>query len=238
MDTTARPLFALYIVWHPLYTNGSQIADLLRRRFGGDRYQNIAGDPGMSVLYRSEAVPDELVPLPIDWDEADTTAVVVLADTALAGDEAWAGYVRDLAQSAQAEGLHTRLFPVMMEPEGHELRLNEQALHWDRWEQSDAEREQRLVRDLTYEFCRMLRPRLTRLRHPEATETSLADYLEKVQVFISHSKHDDDGEPVAQSIRDWLHANSALSSFFDIYDIPAGLSRSERCSCISAPVPS
>ena len=178
----------------------------------------------MSVLYRSATVLDELVPLPIDWDEADTTAVVVLADTALAEDMAWVSYVRDLAQSAQAEGLHTRLFPVMMEPEGHELRLDEQALHWDRWEQSDAEREQRLVRDLTYEFCRMLRPRLTRLRHPEATETSLADYLEKVQVFISHSKHDDDGEPVAQSIRDWLHANSALSSFFDIYDIPAGLS--------------
>ena len=198
---------------------------MLRRRFGGDRYQNIAGDLGVSVLYRSEAVPDELVPLPVGWDEADTTAVVVLADaTTLAGDAAWAGYVRDLAQSAQAGGLQTQLFPVMMESEGHEIGLDEQALRWDRWEQPDTEREQRLVRDLTYEFIRMLRHRLALLSRPEAAEEFLADYLEKIQVFLSHSKHDDDGEPVAQSIRDWLHANSALSSFFDVYDIPAGLS--------------
>ncbi len=224
MDPISRPLFALYVVWHPSYENGSKIAGLLRRRFGGDRYQNIAGDLGVSVLYRSEAVPDELVPIPVDWDEADTTAVVVLADATLAGDAAWTDYVLDLAQSAQAGGLQTRLFPVMMEPEGHGIGLDEQALRWDRWEQSDTEREQRLVRDLTYEFSRMLRHRLARLRHPEATETSLTDYLEKVRVFISHSKHDDDGEPVAQNIRDWLHANSALSSFFDVYNIPAGLS--------------
>ena len=224
MDTTARPLFALYIVWHPSYANGSQIADLLRRRFGGDRYQNITGDPGVSVLYRSEAVPDEPVPLPINWDESDTTAVVVLADTALAEDTAWVSYVRDLAHSAQAGGFHTRLFPVMMEPEGHKIGLDEQALRWDQGGESDAEREQRLVRDLTYEFSRMLRHRLALLRRPEATETPLADYLEKIRVFLSHSKHDDDGETVARSFRDWLHERSALSSFFDIYDIPAGLS--------------
>lgn len=44
----------------------SKVANLLRRRSGGDRYQNIAGDLGVSVLYRGEAVPDELVPLPVE----------------------------------------------------------------------------------------------------------------------------------------------------------------------------
>lgn len=224
MDTTARPLFALYIVWHPSYANGSQIADLLRRRFGGDRYQNIAGDFGVSVLYRSEAVLDELVPLPIDWDEADTTAVVVLADTALARDPAWLQYVRDLARSAQAGGFHTQLFPVIMEPEGQESGLDEQALRWDCWEQSAPKREQRLIRNLTYEFSRMLRHRLALLRRSETAEAPLADYLEKIRVFISHSKHDPDEGAVARSFRDWLHEHSALSSFFDVYDIPAGVS--------------
>ena len=146
MDTTARPLFALYVVWHPSYANGGQIADLLRRRFSGDRYQNIVGDPGVSVLYRNEAVPDKLVPLPIEWDEADATAVVVLADAILSEDTAWVSYVHDLAQSAQAGGLHTRLFPVMMAPEGGKIGLDEQALCWDRWEQSYTKRKQRLVR--------------------------------------------------------------------------------------------
>ena len=43
-------------------------------------------------------------------------------------------------------------------------------------------------------------------------------------MFLSHTKRDDDGETVARGIRDWLHENIALSSFFDVFDIPAGLS--------------
>ena len=51
---------------------------------------------------------------------------------------------------------------------------------------------------------------------------ALERYLEKIRVFISHSKHD--GESVGLSIRDWIHAHSPLDSFFDVYDIPPGLS--------------
>ncbi len=175
----------------------------------------------MSVLYRHEIAPGELVPLSVDWDEADATAVVVLMDSALADDTAWSNFVRELSRNTQTRGLSARLFPVVMESGDRELQLDEHALRWDRWEGSKAVREERLISDLTGEFIRMLRHRL---RSPASTEASLGDYLEKIQVFISHSKHDDDGEPVARSIRDWLHENSALSSFFDVHDIPAGLS--------------
>ena len=178
----------------------------------------------MSVIYRRETAPGKLAPLSIDWDEAETTAVVVLVDSALAGNQAWSNYVRELSWNAQTRGLSARLFPVVMEPGGRELQLEEQALRWDRWEESNADRERRLVRDLICEFIRMLRHRL---QGPQAAEASLANYLQKIRVFLSHSKHDDDGEPIARSIRDWLHNHSALSSFFDVRDIPAGLSSRE-----------
>ena len=42
-------------------------------------------------------------------------------------------------------------------------------------------------------------------------------------MFLSHSKHDDSGVRIALAIRDRIHARYALSSFFDVYDIPAGL---------------
>ena len=58
-------------------------------------------------------------------------------------------------------------------------------------------------------------------------EEALERYLEKIRVFISHSKHDGDGESVGRSIRDWIHAHSTLDSFFDVYDIPPGLSFGE-----------
>ena len=224
METTIHPLFVLYVVWHPSYVTGSKVADLLRRHFGGDRHRDVAGEPGLSVIYRRKVAPGESEPVSIDWDEAETTAVVVLVDSSLADDTAWSNYVRGLAHNAGRRGLLTRLFPVVMETEGLQLQLEEQALRWDLWEESDTAREQRLVSSLTYEFSRILRHRLDLFRRPEAAEAPLASYLEKVQVFISHSKHDDDGEPVARSIRDWLHANSDMSSFFDVYDIPAGLS--------------
>ncbi|MCY4226463.1 MAG: toll/interleukin-1 receptor domain-containing protein, partial [Gammaproteobacteria bacterium] len=55
-------------------------------------------------------------------------------------------------------------------------------------------------------------------------EETLEHYLKKIKVFISHSKHDRDGETIGISIRDWIHSHSQLDSFFDIYDIPSGLS--------------
>jgi hypothetical protein len=47
--------------------------------------------------------------------------------------------------------------------------------------------------------------------------------LQGLQIFLSHSKHDEYGELVAHAIRDHLHAGHGLSSFFDVHDIPAGL---------------
>ena len=42
-------------------------------------------------------------------------------------------------------------------------------------------------------------------------------------MFLGHSKHDSDGNRIANLIRDYLHAGHGLSSFFDVHDIPAGL---------------
>jgi len=196
------------------------VAELLHKHFGGDRHRNIAGTGGLSVIYRSDSVPDSATPLPIDWSESEMTAVVVLVDTTLDSDLMWRDYVKGLSRETQARGLLTRLFPVRMEHEDMELQFEEQALRWDSWEERNGEREQRLIRDLTHEFCRMLRQRLS-------DETSLQSYLKKIQAFISHSKHDEDGECVAQGIRDWIHEHSQMSGFFDVYDIPPGVSFKE-----------
>ena len=224
MEVTTRPLFTVYAVWHSSYAKGDKISELLRRRFGNYAYCNVAGGLGVSVIYRNKPVPNSHTPLPIDWDEAETTAVIVLVDSVLASDSAWSNYFFELSRNAQTRGFLTRLFPVIMEAGGLELRLEEQALRWDQLGESEIEREQQFVSHLTYEFSRMLRHRLDLLRRPEGSNASFSHYLEKIQVFISHSKHDNDGEVVARSIRNWLHDNIALSSFFDVFDIPAGLS--------------
>ena len=223
MTDSTRTILAIYVVWHPNYSAGSEIAELIRRHFRGERYKNVLGNVELNVFFRSSPAPNTALPLPIDWDEAETTAIIVLAESELVGDSEWVDYAHNLAEHTEDRGFGSRLFPIMVEEAGLDMKIGEQALRWDRWEGTDAESGQRLVRELVYEFSRMLRHYLAHLRHPEADDRDLGHYLEKVQIFLSHSKHDSDGELIAENIRDWLHQNSGLSSFFDIVDIPAGV---------------
>lgn len=92
----------------------------------------------------------------------------------------------------------------------------QQALRWDTWSDDDA-KVQQLRRELTYEFCRMLRYNLAQLEVP--TERKIDEYLKKVQVFLSHSKHDDEGAEIAKAIRlriyqamVWLRSSMSMTS--------------------------
>ncbi|QSY97977.1 toll/interleukin-1 receptor domain-containing protein (plasmid) [Rhizobium bangladeshense] len=71
----------------------------------------------------------------------------------------------------------------------------------------------------------MLRHYLEHLRRPDETRQALLGFLKKVDIFLSHSKHDknDAGEQVAKAIRKKLTERDGLGSFFDVYDIPPGL---------------
>lgn len=228
MKITTRPLFALYVVWHPSNASGNKIAEMLLEHFNPDRYQDVAGASRLSVIFRNETVLDKPVPLPVDLNEAEMNAVVILVDSNLTGDRAWADYVQELSQSPQVGGQgFSRFFPVIMEGEDYKRLFKQQALRWDRWEGANAKRETRLVRDLTNEFNRMLRYRLDVLSHPETAKAPIESHLEKLKLFISHSKHDEHGQAIALDIRDWLHKNTALDSFFDIRDIPIGLAAEE-----------
>ena len=224
MELTTRPLFALYVVWHPAYAKGRALADGLRQHFGRDLYRFVATESGVSVLERCEAAPGASTPLPIDWDTAELTAVVALADETLVDDPDWTGYVRDVARAAHATRPATVFFPVAMDGRALDLSVEQQALRWDRWDPPHAARAARLATDLTHEFCRTLRSRLDTLRNRGGEGAALERHLEKVRVFISHSKHDGDGERVGRGIRDWIHEHGPLDSFFDVHDIPPGTS--------------
>lgn len=223
MSDATRPFLVIYVVWHPAFITGADIAEALREHFRRKLYENVAGGTGLSVIFRSAAAPISSVPLPIELNEAETTAVVVLAESNLAVDADWVEYVRTLAAQTEAAGLSARVFPVAVERGALSIGIEEQALRWDQWGGTEAESRKRLISELTYEFCRMLRHYLEHLRHPTEESDDLEKYLQKVQIFLSHSKHDDDGERIANLIRDQLHAGHGLSSFFDVHDIPAGL---------------
>jgi hypothetical protein len=224
MTESTRPFLVVYIVWHPAFAGGLAIAEILREHFRRKLYENIAGGTGLSVIYRYAVAQDSSQPLPIDLEDADTTAIVVLADNNLVDDAAWTSYIQELCQNTEAAGLGKRVFPVEID-NGVLTRLgaNEQALLWARWDGELAERGRRLTAALTYAFCRLLRHYLEHLTRPDEEEEALEAYLKKVQIFLSHSKHDQHGEEIARSVRSKLYNTPGMDSFFDVYDIPAGL---------------
>lgn len=178
-----RPFFVIYVAWHPAFTDGARIAESLREHFRRKLYANIAGGTGLSVIYRSAAPPGSAAPLQINLDDAETTAIVVLVDPTLVADAPWVSYVQELVGRTEAAGLGHRVFPVSIDSSVlGELGVDEQALRWDRWSGSAEELLRRLIGELAYEFCRMLRHYLERLKHPADEEAALDAYLKKVQI--------------------------------------------------------
>jgi hypothetical protein len=226
MAISIRPFIVIYVAWHPEFADGHAIAKTLYSHYRRELYENVAGGTGINVIYRFTPEPGSHVPIGVDFADAETSAIVLLIDEQWAADPAWVAWGRDLMDRADAEGLSTRVFPVAIDGAAISLGMVEQALRWDQWASvALKERARRLIAGLTYQFCRMLRSYLERLRRPTEDEEALNQYLRKVEIFISHSKHDTYGERIAKLIRDQLYRGErdGLASFFDVHDIPAGL---------------
>ncbi len=224
MVLSTRPFLVLYVVWHPAFDEGRSIAKKLYEHYRRELYSNVAGGAGLSVIYRSVPDPVTLAPAAIDFSDSETSAVVILIDERFAGDAHYVAWSKDLMSQTDAIGLSTRVFPIAINSEATRMGFAEQAVRWDRWGAMDTDaRLSRLTSDLTYQFCRMLRSYVEHLHRPNEEEAALEQYLKKVQIFLSHSKHDADGERIAKQIRQHIFDGDGLTTFFDVHDIPTGV---------------
>ena len=125
MTDSTRTILTIYVVWHPNYSNGSKIAELIRRHFRSERYKNVSENVELSVFFCSNPAPNAAFPLAIDLDEAETTAVIVLAESELVRDSEWVDYILNLAERTESIGLGSRLFPVMLEEAGLGIEIDQ-----------------------------------------------------------------------------------------------------------------
>ena len=224
MPITKIPPFTLYVVWHPNCVNGMKLGNRLLHHFRSDRFQNVTGGANVDVLFRHEAVPNTSTPLPIAWDDASSVAAVLLIDNALTNDPDWSSYAVGLIDQAGTTDFSRRVIPVAIDREAIDILSDgTQALRWYEWSGDEDEKERRLIRDITDGFIRMLRVQLKQLQESSGQVNGFHDYLENVQVFLSHSKKDQYGQNIARNVRDWAHSSSPLYTFFDANDIPAGV---------------
>ena len=152
------PPLTLYVVWHPDFTRGDDVGNMLLDHFGCYRYRYVSGGDSVRVMFRNAAGLESQEPYPIDLAGSGATAVVVLLDSTLVGDTVWSQYVHNLTEQAGRIGFGTRVIPVAMEDGVLDVGLVEQALRWHDWVGPDDEKEPQLVRELTDTFIRMLSP--------------------------------------------------------------------------------
>lgn len=224
-DRSARPLLAVYVVHHPDFALGERIAGLLQQHFRRDTFTSVAGGAGVDVLSRSAPRPGSPVPIDIDLDDADAIAVVVLIDNSFIASSAFVDYAEEIAARVEARGLTSRVFPVTIDGHAPSRTLGAiQHLDWAGWAKlGEALQRRRLVTELTHQMCRMLRQHLSTATSASSATEDIAAFLEPVRIFLSHSKHDEVGGAVAAAVRDALRESGNIATFFDCYDIPAGL---------------
>lgn len=224
MPLQTRPFLVVYIAWHPAFQRGKEIAKHLFDHYRREHFGNIAGGAGLSVIYRYASDPATGAPLSIDFEEGETSAVVVLFDDEFSKSDEYMEWLEAVSLSSENCGMRSMVFPVAMDASLTKSGVSEQAVRWDRWSdiQNPQIKLQKLTTDLTYQFSRMLRSYLECLRRPLTEDEELLGYLQKVQIFLSHSKHDGDGERIAKAVREALYDAQGLGSFFDVKDIPTG----------------
>lgn len=217
MRSWEEPYVTLHVVWHPQCSDSDVAARHLIEHFTRERFS--IDEMGVSVFEWSSPPAGSSLPAPVALGGEPAVVVALIGDE-IRRDSAWSTYVRELAErclSGEGEEFRRCIVPVAMTRRTIATDLGVQALRWYDWGGRRDSRVQRLVREVTYAASRLLRTTLKAA--PE-----LSDQLEKVRVFLSHSKHDSVGERVAQRIRNWLHNDVQLSVFLDVVGIPAGFS--------------
>jgi len=201
-----RPFLALYVAWHPNFKAGAEISLALFQHYRRDLYRNVAGGSGLPVIYRSQPPEGGAVPIDIDLEGAEATAVVLLVDENWSRNSAWVAWARRISDEADRTGLRALVFPVAIDGSGIAMGvLPEQAVRWDRWDHKpEAAKRRRLFTSLSYQFCRMLRHYLEHMKRPGVSNDDLLAYLRRVEIFLSHSKHDRDGTEIALQFRQFI----------------------------------
>lgn len=194
----------VYVVWHPRFEAGKDVARFLLRNLFADPDQPFGRSLGIPVKFRSSTRPDELPP-PIPFGQVERTAVVILADRYFVGTDAWSSYGEELVERSQR--WTSLVLPVAYTNPDYlpkKLRgLNAIRLVTAELGVPDPKANRELLNDVMHALCTLLDPSTG-----------------KVTIFLSHAAHD--GRERTAGIWQYLTTQARLNGFLDAQDIPDG----------------
>jgi len=210
-----RPQLAIYVVWHPEYKSGQDIANYLYSRLRRNIEQPISRGLGIDMFFRSDPPPSSKTKLPIEikLDAAQHSVIVALVDNSMVISKPWKKYLSDISEKTDKSNNQHQFYPVSVSSNALKLK-NLSKRHFIRLDNVDNEyKSAKLTSALMHELCRFL---LNYSRGNNTTPQSPAP----VQLFISHDK--ESGVQWAEKIRNYTRSKTLLDTFFDANDIAPG----------------
>jgi len=196
---TKSPL-ELHVILHPEYDLGNELSEALITHFNSVHYRNVTGGAGIFEFKHSFTGLSNLIHDRSNLEDADVSVLVVAIDRNFVNNPNYQKILQEWSTRDSELESNFIMIPVIVDSEIKVSDLNLD-LHALRWHGLKDKHKPRLLHKLTYELCRMLRDRLSQMETPDlCIESNVKSYLEKFQVFLSHTKLDNDGGNIAQKI--------------------------------------
>lgn len=221
---TYKTPLAVYIIWHPNYLNGQQIADFMYSTLCRNPEKPLVRSLGIPIYFRCIAEKNKSVPKNIDFNESEHTAIIPLISDEFVNNNDYCSYLDSLFDQCNSERNTRRLYPVALSKYAFNASRKLNALNFIPTERrinecgvnTNSSIFEQIRSAVLHELCRLL---MSMKRVCE--ETPSLTVTPPVKLFISHSKHDD-AKLDAAKFRDYINSQTQLKTFFDTNDIAYG----------------
>lgn len=216
---------SVFIVWHPDYLEGQQIADFLYSVLCRDSSKPLIRSMGIPVYFRSTKAEGKSHPIAIDFDESEFTAVIALVSDEFVVDKEYGNYLEKIFDECNSVSDNRRVFPIAISKNAFNVSAKLSPINFIRLTKAignecttipNVNIFSQIKSPVLHELCRLL------MNMKKATdEIDSLTISPPIKLFISHSKHDESKLDAAE-FRDYINSQTQLKTFFDTNDIAYG----------------
>ncbi|HMQ69737.1 MAG TPA: toll/interleukin-1 receptor domain-containing protein [Ignavibacteria bacterium] len=224
---------SIYVVWHPEFKKGKEIANKLYSIFCRDIEEPLSRGLGIPVYYRS--VTKDVTPISIDPKKATRNAIVLLIDQNYFIDENFKEYTKKLMKLVNAS---VRIFPVQLCEQATEFGQGINSIQFIRAykggltskEYKKSYRKNNFNLSDVKDFNLSMNKIKTELMHdcarlimnfqPIWKDKEKDRINSPVKLFLSHAKKD--SLKTAKPFKEFVDTELKLDVFFDTVDIADG----------------
>lgn len=211
-DRLKYPL-SLFVVWHPSFAEGKQIANDLYSTFCRDIEEPLSRGLGIQVYYRSFSL------IPIDKNIATRNAIILLIDENYMVDNGFQDYTKQLVGLTDD---NTRVYPIALCKQATGIGCGLEPIQFMRYQNGFINIREEFEKGIKKIKSELLHDcaRLLMNFQPVWMDKQGCKIPSPVKLFLSHAKKD--GEETTKKFKVFVESETKLDVFFDTVDIADG----------------